>query len=413
MPIFLRSFRIVCAPEQISSVEEMLSAEGYRFEPEPFSPWCYKLLCEPQPIGSSLAAFFGYIYIQDRSSMLPPLALNPPVGSSILDMAASPGSKTGFLGQLTGKNGFVLANEPNPVRLATLRANLSLANLLQCATISYAGERLPFPAGSWEYILLDPPCSGWGTVQKNPKATKIWQGKKITKLIALQRALLTKAAAMLTKNGRLLYSTCTTNPDENEAQTDFAIQELGLESVPLAPFAGFRFKETRNGALLVDGDASQSQGFYLSLLTKYESTPPLMQQPVAYPCIFRSALAGPVCDPRLLPPGIVASFLEKIRFICRPALLLPKNCKWQGPLLGQFNYYHFHPLPRLRSLLPKPESCPDAPRIFFDNLSEINLLLSGKTMTTEIKDNYCGLWWHNLPLANCQIKNGRLIANLR
>lgn len=103
-----RSFRLVCPPEQMPQVESLLRAQGYEFEPEPFSPFCRRLLCEPRPLGSSLAAFFGYIYIQDRSSMLPPLALAPRQGEAVLDMCASPGSKTGFLGQLTGPDGFVL-----------------------------------------------------------------------------------------------------------------------------------------------------------------------------------------------------------------------------------------------------------------------------------------------------------------
>ena len=64
-----RSFRLVCPPEAIPKVEALLRAQGYDFEPEPFSPWCRRLVDEPRPLGGSLAAFFGYIYIQDRSSM--------------------------------------------------------------------------------------------------------------------------------------------------------------------------------------------------------------------------------------------------------------------------------------------------------------------------------------------------------
>ena len=82
-----RSFRLVCPPEQMPQVESLLRAQGYEFEPEPFSPFCRRLLCEPRPLGSSLAAFFGYIYIQDRSSMLPPLALAPRQGEAVLDLS--------------------------------------------------------------------------------------------------------------------------------------------------------------------------------------------------------------------------------------------------------------------------------------------------------------------------------------
>ena len=159
-----RSFRLVCPPSATPLVEALLRAQGYVFAPEPFSPFCRRLLAEPRPLGSSLAAFFGYIYIQDRSSMLPPLALNPAPGAAVLDMCASPGSKTGFLAQLTGPTGFVLGNEPTPARLGTLRANLHQMNLLHAATCAYSGDALPLRPQSWRAILLDPPCSGWGIV---------------------------------------------------------------------------------------------------------------------------------------------------------------------------------------------------------------------------------------------------------
>ena len=106
----LRSFRITVPEPAQSGVAALLEEEGFRFEPEPFSACCRRLTAEPRPLGSSLAAFFGLIYIQDRSSMLPPLALAPEKGAAVLDMCASPGSKTGFLAQLVGPGGFLLAN---------------------------------------------------------------------------------------------------------------------------------------------------------------------------------------------------------------------------------------------------------------------------------------------------------------
>ena len=111
-PALRRSFRLVCGPEQIPSVEALLSAQGFVFEPEPFSPLARRLLQEPFPLGRSLAAFWGYVYIQDRSSMLPPLALAPGEGARVLDMCASPGSKTGLLAQLAPARRLVGCHPP-------------------------------------------------------------------------------------------------------------------------------------------------------------------------------------------------------------------------------------------------------------------------------------------------------------
>ena len=106
--------------------------------------------------------------------MLPPLALGPQPGARVLDMCASPGSKTGLLAQLTGPHGLVLGNEPNSSRLATLRRNLQQLNLLQTVTCCCPGEQLPLPDASWDLILLDPPCSGWGTTDRHPSVLKLW-----------------------------------------------------------------------------------------------------------------------------------------------------------------------------------------------------------------------------------------------
>ena len=271
-PSLRRSFRLVCNPGQIPSVEALLSAQGFVFEPEPFSPLARRLLQEPFPLGRSLAAFWGYVYIQDRSSMLPPLALAPGEGARVLDMCASPGSKTGLLAQLVGREGLVLGNEPARPRLATLRRNLAALNLLQAVTCSWPGESLPLPDASWDAVLLDPPCSGWGTTDKNPQAIKRWQGDRLKPMLDLQRKLLTEASRLLRPGGKLVYSTCTTNVDENEGQVRFAVEELGLEPIPLEPFPGFVFAAPElpgcEGTLRVDEGASNAQGFYIALLRK-------------------------------------------------------------------------------------------------------------------------------------------------
>lgn len=406
-----RSFRIVADPKYLKAVENLLMAEGFDMEPEPFSPFCRRLAVEPAPLGSSLAAYLGYIYIQDRSSMLPPIALAPEEGAAILDMAASPGSKTGFLAQLAGPNGLVLGNEPNSGRLATLRANLQRCNLPQAAACGYAGEKLPLRPHSWPYILLDPPCSGWGTVDKNPKAMKIWQGEKIGRLENIQRGLLSKAAPLLAPGGKLLYSTCTTNKAENQCQTKFAIEELGLAPLPLAPFPGFVFEETEFGGLLVNGEASEAQGFYLSLLQKKGpceeiTAPEISSLPGGGEIAPKPSLAGPVFDPDLLPEGDVAIFGGNARFL--PALwrrYLTENLRWQGFLLGKWQGGRLAPWPRLRICLPKPDA---ANAIIFEEIEPIKRLIAGASLNTGIKGASAALWWRDLPLGACLLKSGRV-----
>ena len=414
-----RSFRLVCAAQRVPEVEALLRAQGYAFEEEPFSPLCRRLTEEPRPLGASLAALFGYIYIQDRSSMLPPLALNPAPGSAVLDMCASPGSKTGFLSQLVGPQGFVLGNEPGKPRLATLRANLHTLNCLQAATCSCTGETLPLRPAGWDCIQLDPPCSGWGTVEKNPKVLQLWQGDKVRPLIALQRQLLRKAWDLLRPGGVAVYSTCTTNVQENEEQAQWAAEELGFIIDPLPPFAGFAWEEPQAGGagtLRVDGARSGAQGFYIARLRKPGEAFSSFSLPEPLPLaagaqiIDARQLEGPCVDISRLPAGHVGIFGEHIRFLPRHADdCLTPELVWQGALLGKARG-GLTLSPRLRALMPET---PPSEALRLDDVADILALLTGRSLDTGLSGRETGLYWQNLPLCRISLKQGRALCAVR
>lgn len=408
-----RSFRLVCRPEERPLVEALLHAQGYEFVPEPFSPWCRRLVHEPKPLGSSLAAFFGCIYIQDRSSMLPPLALAPEEGSAVLDMCASPGSKTGFLAQLVGPEGFVLGNEPSSSRLATLRQNLFTLNLLHTATCSYGGEDLPLPAGGWHYIQLDPPCSGWGTVERNPHVLKLWQGDKVKPLIGIQRKLLEEAMRLLAPGGKVVFSTCTTNIQENEEQVRWATEELGFLLEPLELFEGFIFEEPQlagcDGTLRVDPERSNAQGFYIAALRKPQDTqaPEEVQAGLRADILSQAEISEDFADTTRLPDGRIADIKNSAVFLPRHALdHFPETFRWRGFPLGKISRGDVRPSPRLRTLLPEYT---EGTGLNIDDPALLSALLTGQSLQVDTPHKEIGLYFRGLALGRLKVKGKRAL----
>lgn len=351
--------------------------------------------------------------------MLPPLALNPAQGAAVLDMCASPGSKTGFLAQLTGPEGFVLGNEPGRSRLATLRANLHTLNLLQAGTCSHPGESLPLPDARWDYIQLDPPCSGWGTAEKNPRVLTLWTRDKIKPLVALQRRLLEKAQRLLRPGGVVVYSTCTTHEEENEAQHRYAIDELGFTAEALPLFPGFTWEDPRpggEGSLRVDGPRSSAQGFYITKLRKPGHAPVALDALPVSPFVLPQPLAStmlvaPCADSTLLPPGVVTAFGETARLIPRQAVLvLPDKFSWQAAPLGRVAGGRVHLSPRLRAIMP---ASPPSQALVMEKIDDIRSLLHGQSRATGLAGRETGLYWRDLPLGRLTLKNGRALWSAR
>lgn len=406
-----RSFRLACSPEQVPDVEALLRAEGFEFQPEPFFPLARTLTAEPVSLGRSIAARFGYIYIQDKSSMLPPLALAPQAGDRVLDLCASPGSKTGILSQLVGPTGLVLANEPSPDRLATLRVNMRHLGCLNVATCRYEGQALPLPAGSWPLILLDAPCSGWGTVDKNPKAARMWAGDKTLPLETLQRELLTRAAELLAPGGRLVYSTCTTNERENEDQVRFAQDQLRLETLPLPEFAGFCFAPSLPGCLLVDGEGSAAQGFFLAGLHKPLGAAPAVPGP-------RAGLPGEHVSRETFfaRSGLDTSWLPEHSFLGtggraylildQAARHLPGDLRWQGFAVGKTAGDAILADATLRMFVPPRPGNND---LVLDDVRQIHGLLAGQSLPWKNPGKRLGLYFKGLPLGFLTIKGRRCL----
>jgi len=190
---------------------------------------------EPGELGKSQEHLLGYYYIQEVSSMMPMLALSPQPGELVLDLCASPGSKTTQASALMENKGTVIANDVNIGRIAILAANLERTGCSNVIVTRHDAvqlcQKLKKMNFYFDKILLDVPCSGEGNIRSNPATFKMWNQKVINKLSRLQRRIAEAAIPLLKKGGEIVYSTCTHSPEENELNVQYLIENFDLEIV--------------------------------------------------------------------------------------------------------------------------------------------------------------------------------------
>jgi 16S rRNA (cytosine967-C5)-methyltransferase len=166
---------------------------------------------------AATAAFQNrWLAIQDEASQLIPLLLEVRRGDSVLDMCAAPGGKTLALARAAGPVAFIVAADRHEHRLRTLRERLNAATQAHVDIVALDGT-LPLPfSKKFARILLDAPCSGTGTLARNPEIRWRLKPSDLAELHDRQVALLRSALQNLAPGGRLIYSTCSLEPEENE-----------------------------------------------------------------------------------------------------------------------------------------------------------------------------------------------------
>ena len=185
----------------------------------------------PEPSNAQEAADSGHYYITDPSTAHAPGLLAPKPGEVILDACAAPGGKAIHLAGLMENQGRLICTDSNEKRLSRLRENLERCGV-EIAEVSQHDWTQPAPS-VWENyfdaILLDVPCSNTGVLRRRVDARWRLQKVDIEKLVVLQNEILREAARCVKPGGRLVYSTCSIDPEENiELVTRFAEKTPGF-----------------------------------------------------------------------------------------------------------------------------------------------------------------------------------------
>ncbi|MBW8348794.1 RsmB/NOP family class I SAM-dependent RNA methyltransferase [Bacillus sp. IITD106] len=262
------------------SIDEFLEKSPFTLEKIPWVKEGFFYNDEERP-GKHPYHEAGLYYIQEPSAMAVGEMLDAKPGEKVLDLCAAPGGKTTHIASRMNQEGFLLANEIHPSRAKILSQNIERMGIKNVVVTNETPARLAerFPA-YFDRILVDAPCSGEGMFRKDPNACEEWSLENVALCASRQIDILAHAATMLKPGGRLVYSTCTFSPEENEGViSQFIKSDPRFRIESIVGYEGFgkgRADWVVEAALDIEKTFRlwphklQGEGHYVAVLTKID-----------------------------------------------------------------------------------------------------------------------------------------------
>ena len=273
-----------------TSVEDFLETAPFHLTPIPWIPNGFFYGEEERP---SRHAFYtaGLYYLQEPSAMTPASRLDITPGDYVLDLCAAPGGKATELGARLQGKGLLVANDISNSRAKALLRNLELFGIPNSLVTNEVPKHLAgyFPE-FFDKILVDAPCSGEGMFRKDPDVAKTWDESRPGYFSKLQKDIIEQAISMLKPGGKLMYSTCTFSPEENEGLISYVLEHFPeMELLEMEDYEGFskgtpkwgntdaRLTRTRR----IFPHHMEGEGHFLALLQKKGTLVPSSSSPVS------------------------------------------------------------------------------------------------------------------------------------
>ncbi len=209
-PLMIRTNTLKGTRDELLS---LLEAQGAAVRASTCSPSGIEVLSSP---GITVLPAFqdGRFMFQDEAAQLVAMILGPKKGESILDACAAPGGKAAHIAELMGNEGGVVALESDRKRIGRISENSKRLGTSIIGTV--VGDAAAYKEGTYDRVLIDAPCSGLGVLRRHPDGRWTKTEESLAERAKLQRKILENCAKLVRPGGVLVYSTCTTEPEENE-----------------------------------------------------------------------------------------------------------------------------------------------------------------------------------------------------
>ncbi|WP_245150697.1 RsmB/NOP family class I SAM-dependent RNA methyltransferase [Pollutimonas harenae] len=266
--------------DRADMLKQMRAGPGLRYDPEPtpYSPWGIRLQGRP-PVNRWPMFEKGEIEVQDEGSQILVSLVAPKRGEMIIDYCAGAGGKTLLLGALMRSTGRLYAFDVSAARLARAKprfARSGLSNIVPVVINPDNDQRVKRLRGKAHRVLVDAPCSGLGTLRRNPDLKWRQHPESLQALRDTQASILRQAARCVAPGGRLVYATCSILPEENEEQVErFLAENPGFILLDAGKIASDRCENlTLEGPFLrLRPDRHQTDGFFAAALERKKETP--------------------------------------------------------------------------------------------------------------------------------------------
>lgn len=276
-----RSIRVNTLKISVEELKERLE-KNWSLEQVPWCKegfWIEHVQKERRDIGNLIEHLLGYFYTQEAASMIPPIVLEPKPREIILDIAASPGSKATQIAQYMQNKGILIANDFTIERMKPLSINLQRCGVSNSVITLMKGQWFRKSGIEFDKVLVDAPCSGTGTIRKSLKTLLIWNPDMVRRLSITQKQLIETGFNVLKENGALVYSTCSLEPEENEAVVDFLLskyENAKLEEIKLnikksnsiPEFENKKYNKEIKNCLRIWPQDNDTEGFFVAKIRK-------------------------------------------------------------------------------------------------------------------------------------------------